>query len=185
MVLIDVPPLGTSYGIDLARASQNLLLVVPYLDPVRYHTQLKERLDIAGIRLLGYAFNGVPVSGTSSPTTRCSIQPPEPFRKLDLSFSPRRQSRSSGAAYGATSTEASMPASTTTTAVREDEAVEYEDQSGFFVRDDDTLIVPTVRGRTEPETQVPGEPATGPVPVVDSEPATQEVPSVDDAGTLE
>jgi hypothetical protein len=58
IVLIDLPPIGTSYGTDLASAVGDLILVIPFLDPVRNHEGLPERITLANINLLGYVFNG-------------------------------------------------------------------------------------------------------------------------------
>jgi hypothetical protein len=67
-VMVDVPPVGSSsYGVDLAGAIKNLLLVIPYLDPVKGHLQLPERLRVAGVNLLGYVFNGAISDGQFRP----------------------------------------------------------------------------------------------------------------------
>ena len=61
MVLIDVPPIGSSsYGMDLADAAENLIMVIPYLDLIEVHERLKERMQVADLKLLGYIFNGGP-----------------------------------------------------------------------------------------------------------------------------
>jgi Mrp family chromosome partitioning ATPase len=61
-ILIDVPPLGSSYGMDLAGTAA-AILVVPYLDSVKHHLSLPARIEAAGIRLLGYVFTAAPASG--------------------------------------------------------------------------------------------------------------------------
>ena len=59
--LIDVPPIGSSsYGMDLADAAENLIMVIPYLDLIEVHERLKERMHVADFKLLGYIFNGGP-----------------------------------------------------------------------------------------------------------------------------
>jgi hypothetical protein len=68
MVLIDVPPIGSSsYGMDLADASENLIMVIPYLDLIQVHERLKERMLVADLKLLGYIFNGGPSRSDFSP----------------------------------------------------------------------------------------------------------------------
>ena len=68
MVLIDVPPMGSSsYGMDLADASENLIMVIPYLDLIQVHERLKERMLVADLKLLGYIFNGGPSRNHFSP----------------------------------------------------------------------------------------------------------------------
>ena len=68
MVLIDVPPVGSSsYGMDLADAAENLIMVIPYLDLIQVHERLKERMLVADLKLLGYIFNGGPSRSDFSP----------------------------------------------------------------------------------------------------------------------
>jgi Mrp family chromosome partitioning ATPase len=68
IVLIDIPPVGSSsYGIDLADAAENLVLVVPYLDLIEDHDRLKERMRVSDITMLGYVFNGAPTRNHFSP----------------------------------------------------------------------------------------------------------------------
>ena len=68
MVLIDVPPVGSSsYGMDLADAAENLIMVIPYLDLIQIHERLKERMLVADLKLLGYVFNGGPSRNHFSP----------------------------------------------------------------------------------------------------------------------
>ena len=187
LVLIDVPPVGTSFGIDLARASQNLLLVVPYLDPVRYHTHLKERLEIAAIGLLGYIFNGVPAGGEFIPyypllhSTGGALP--------DSGPAPLTTSAAvlgGGGAGEAMAGERYMYAGSTATAVQD--SPRPGDETEDMARHDVTLVVPAVPMRVEPETrpsedprapQTTRDPVTRQQPAVNSEPTTQEVPTDD------
>jgi len=187
LVLIDVPPVGTSFGIDLARASQNLLLVVPYLDPVRYHTHLKERLEIAAIGLLGYIFNGVPAGGEFIPyypllhSTGGALP--------DSGPAPLTTSAAvlgGGGAGEAMAGERYMYAGSTATAVQD--SPRPGDETEDMARHDVTLVVPAVPMRAEPETrpsedprapQTTRDPVTRQQPAVNSEPTTQEVPTDD------
>ena len=67
IVLIDVPPVGSSsYGIDLAGAASNLIMVVPYLDLIDHHVPLNDKLRFASVNLLGYVFNGAPTTNDFS-----------------------------------------------------------------------------------------------------------------------
>jgi len=185
LVLIDVPPVGTSFGIDLARASQNLLLVVPYLDPVRYHTHLKERLEISDIGLLGYLFNGVPAGGEFIPYypllhSAGEALPVAGATPLSSSFGAIGGSGGVGGEAGATY----MSGGATATAVRDDPRPQH--QPDDIVRDDVTLVVPTVAASSEPSAPedpltllTPSDPVTHPQPAVKMEPTTQEVPADD------
>ena len=68
MVLIDVPPIGSSSVWDrFADASENLIMVIPYLDLIQVHERLKERMLVADLKLLGYIFNGGPSRSDFSP----------------------------------------------------------------------------------------------------------------------
>jgi Mrp family chromosome partitioning ATPase/capsular polysaccharide biosynthesis protein len=180
LVLIDVPPVGTSYGIDLARASQNLVLVVPYLDPVRHHTQLKERLEIAGISLLSYVFNGIPATGEFISyypllhSTGNGLPEAEPVPISSAAVALSGTSRSTAMTPGT-----SMSANATTTVVREGDT-RGADESGLLMRDDDTWFVPSVPSTVEAETPEATEPVTGQLPIQGNEPTTQQVQRVED-----
>jgi Mrp family chromosome partitioning ATPase/capsular polysaccharide biosynthesis protein len=190
LVLLDVAPVGTSFGIDLARAAQNLLLVVPYLDPVRYHTHLKERLEIADIGLLGYVFNGVPVGGEFIP-----YYPLLHSTGGELPEAGPTPLSSSTAAIGGAGGGGAMPGDTymsagataTATAVRDSPRPEHQAEDRD--REDVTLVVPAVPGRPDLETspsmdpetlQVLREPVTQEQPAVTSEPTTQDASTDDD-----
>jgi Mrp family chromosome partitioning ATPase len=68
IILIDVPPVGSSsYGLDLAGASDHMVMVIPFLDAVADHEALPDRLVLGGIDLLGYIFNGAPTTNHYSP----------------------------------------------------------------------------------------------------------------------
>jgi len=63
MVLVDDPPVGSSsYGLDVAAAAEHVIIVVPHHDTVQKHNEIPSRLAVAGVRLLGYVYNGVPAS---------------------------------------------------------------------------------------------------------------------------
>jgi Mrp family chromosome partitioning ATPase/capsular polysaccharide biosynthesis protein len=196
LVLIDVAPVGTSFGIDLARAAQNLLLVVPYLDPVRYHTHLKDRLEIADIALLGYVFNGVPAGGEFIPyypllhSTGGELPEAGPA-PLFSSAAAIGGGGGSGAAMAGETYMSAGATTATATAVRDSPRPEHEAEDND--RDDVTLVVPVVPGRPEPETsspkdavtlQVLREPITQEQPAVTSEPTTQDVSADDDSHPL-
>ena len=197
LILIDVPPVGTSFGIDLARAAQNLLLVIPYLDPVRYHAHLQERLDIAGIALTGYVFNGVPAGGDFIPyypllhATGGELPgvSPAPFSSSVIAID---------GPYGAPiAAETSMYSGVTATAVREHpEPMVDSNPDGT---DDVTGVVPvtppihqsqtqmqsdpvTSQMQSDPVTsQMQSDPVTSELHVEDIDPSTQEVPTGDGA----
>jgi hypothetical protein len=179
LILIDVPPVGTSFGIDLARAAQNLLLVVPYLDPVRYHAHLNERLEIAGIALTGYVFNGVPAGGEFIPyypllhATGGELPGagPTPLSSSVIAIG--------GPAGSPMAAETAMSPGGTATAVREYPGPGVEGKAD--APDDVTGVVPATPRIRQHQNEVPVEPVTSQVPVVDSDPSTQEVPTGDGA----
>jgi Mrp family chromosome partitioning ATPase/capsular polysaccharide biosynthesis protein len=159
IVLVDVPPVGSSFGMDLSRACRNLMLVVPYLDPVRYHSRLKERLDLADISLLGYVFNGAPSSGEFVPyyplLHSASVLPESELVPIASS------SAAIGAFHTPDATSSAMSTrSATATAVKDPDGDPGpasrgtdDDVDAMWNRDDETGVVPAVRRVSEPSTQ--------------------------------
>jgi Mrp family chromosome partitioning ATPase len=59
VVLVDVPPIGTSsYGLDLTAASDHLMLVVPRHDEIAPHLEIPDRLRFTRTPTVGYVMTG-------------------------------------------------------------------------------------------------------------------------------
>jgi Mrp family chromosome partitioning ATPase len=59
VVLIDVPPIGTSsYGLDLTAASDHLMMVVPRQDAIAPHLHIPDRLRFTRTPVVGYVMTG-------------------------------------------------------------------------------------------------------------------------------
>jgi Mrp family chromosome partitioning ATPase/capsular polysaccharide biosynthesis protein len=153
VVLIDVPPVGTSsYGMDLASAADHLIMVIPYLDAIAPHEVLPDRLTLAGTHLLGYIFNGS--------QSRNHYATYFPILHTDTGGGPIPIHTERPALVSATTApnRPSPPSAGTTT--------------GDAPVDDITTVVPAV---------APPDPITEQVTAVDSssDPVTREVPTVD------
>ena len=157
IVLIDVPPIGSSsYGMDLADAAENLIMVIPYLDLIDVHESLKERMNVVDLKLLGYIFNGGPSRNHFTPyypilydsrSERASMAPAQE-RALPVAATSSVQVTSSPAAPA-------VPDDITgvTTAVRSDDPITEQSQA----LDDMTQQLPTV----DPESYIPARGDSG------------------------
>jgi hypothetical protein len=59
VVLLDVPPIGTSsYGLDLTAASDHLMIIVPSHDEVAPHLDIPDRLRFTRTPVVGYVMTG-------------------------------------------------------------------------------------------------------------------------------
>lgn len=167
IVIVDVPPIGASYGTDLASAIENLVLVVPFLDPIRNHDGLPERIKFANINMLGYVFNGT-LEGRNFVPYYPMLQTADGRDEVAPISASRPVLVSAGVAA---SVDSPAPPAAPSPPRDADVQVRHED--------DITSVVPTVKAEPgAPTGQVPPVPSapdseTGQTPAVDDDPTTQ------------
>jgi Mrp family chromosome partitioning ATPase/capsular polysaccharide biosynthesis protein len=105
IVLIDTPPLGTSsFGMDVAAAAGDVLLVIPHHDRVDRHEEIARRLPLVGATVLGYVYNGVPAKVTYAPYYPALPPDPQPYPRdmaLGGPAGPSRWTTSSSSGHAA------------------------------------------------------------------------------------